>query len=55
MLGIPSVAMVINQAPEIKASWNKLIDGAKNMSVDDWRNIYNVFTVVLGGANAART
>jgi hypothetical protein len=55
MLGIPSVAMLVNQMPEIKVSMNKFIDGAKNMSVDDWRNIYNVFTVVLGGTNVART
>ena len=55
MLGIPGVVALIDQSPEIGESFNKLRTGAKNMTVQDWRNVYNVFTVVFGITNATRT
>lgn len=53
MVTMPSVAMLFSNFPEIKKSWSNFIHG--EASVDDYRNVYNIFTVVFGIGNAART
>lgn len=53
MVSIPSVAILFSNFPELKKSWSNFIHG--EASVDDYRNVYNIFTVVFGTGNAART
>lgn len=55
LLAIPGVVAVIDQAPEIGESWNKMLTNIKSMTVEDWRNVYNVFSIVLGGVNTTRS
>lgn len=55
LLAIPAVVAMIDQAPEIGESWNKMLTNIKSMTVEDWRNVYNVFSLVLGGVNTTRS